>query len=379
MPTIQTKIKLRQDTAAAWALANPVLDSGEPGIEADTGAWKIGDGSSDWTSLSYVVGAPGPAGATGAQGPAGLTGPSGPAGADSVVPGPQGVPGEDGLDGAIGPAGPQGPAGNDGATGPTGPQGDVGPQGPSGNDGAIGPQGATGANGSDGASAYEVAVAEGFVGTEVAWLASLVGPSGAQGPQGVQGVPGSDGSQGPQGDPGADGAQGIQGPAGSDGEDGAVGPQGPAGSGTTVTFFQVADDGATGQLTTGTPADLAGMWAAPTLTAADFIWNGATGILEVNASGTLEIDAKVTSWNNLNNRHELHAQLFDGSGVLVEDAQYASRNNTQDEGSVYIPGFKVAVTAGDTFRLRVFDIGVAATVGAANVAGMTYLSAKLYK
>jgi len=39
--------------------------------------------------------------------------------------------------------------------------------------------------GVQGASAYEVAVANGFVGTEAQWLASLAGP---QGPQGTAGV-----------------------------------------------------------------------------------------------------------------------------------------------------------------------------------------------
>lgn len=151
------------------------------------------------------------------------------------------------------------------------------------------------------------------------------------------------------------------------------------GGGTTITFFQVEDDGTTGQLTTGTAADLGGMWGTPSFTDSDFTWNGTTGILTVNTTGTVEFDIKVTSYNNANNRHELHAQLYkNGSTVIVEDAQYASRNNTQDEGSVYICGFKDAATATDTYRIRVFDIGVAATIGASNVAGMTYLSAKLY-
>ena len=60
--------------------------------------------------------------------------------------------------------------------------------------------GATGKTGQDGAaglSAYQIAVAGGFKGTEAEWLASLVGKDGADG---------------------KDGAQGIQGPAGSDGK-----------------------------------------------------------------------------------------------------------------------------------------------------------------
>lgn len=47
--------------------------------------------------------------------------------------------------------------------------------------GPAGPAGPQGDPGADGASAYEVAVANGFVGTESAWLASLVGPAGADG------------------------------------------------------------------------------------------------------------------------------------------------------------------------------------------------------
>lgn len=43
----------------------------------------------------------------------------------------------------------------------------------------------------DGASAYEVAVANGFSGTEGEWLASLEGPEGPQGPAGQDGADGA--------------------------------------------------------------------------------------------------------------------------------------------------------------------------------------------
>jgi hypothetical protein len=106
-----------------------------------------------------------------------------------------------------------------------------------------------------GPSAYEVAVAEGFTGTEDEWLASLEGPQGPQGPQGIQGVSGPQGIQGPKGDTGAQGIQGVQGPAGPEGDsayevavangfvgteaewlaslEGPQGPQGPAGQNGT--------------------------------------------------------------------------------------------------------------------------------------------------
>lgn len=57
-----------------------------------------------------------------------------------------------------------------------------------------------------GKSAYEVAVENGFSGSESQWLASLVGPAG---PQGIQGVAGPAGSVGPAG------PSGPQGPAGT--------------------------------------------------------------------------------------------------------------------------------------------------------------------
>jgi len=121
------------------------------------------------------------------------------------VQGPQGAAGPAGATGATGPAGPKGDTGDTGPTGATGPKGDTGDTGPQ------GPAGADGATGADGPSAYEVAVANGFVGTEAAWLASLVGATGATGPQGPQGDPGAAGATGPQGDPGPAGTNGVDG------------------------------------------------------------------------------------------------------------------------------------------------------------------------
>lgn len=56
-----------------------------------------------------------------------------------------------------------------------GPQGEQGEQGPA---GPMGPSGPSGPAGADGASAYQVAVDNGFVGTEEQWLASLEGGAG---------------------------------------------------------------------------------------------------------------------------------------------------------------------------------------------------------
>ena len=85
------------------------------------------------------------------------------------------------LTGITGPQGPAGPAGADGAPGATGPVGPAGPQGEIGLTGATGPTGATGA------SAFQIAVQNGFVGTEQQWLDSLAG-GGLPGPAGTNGL-----------------------------------------------------------------------------------------------------------------------------------------------------------------------------------------------
>ena len=72
MPVI-AQIQLRRGTAAAWTSANPVLSAGEPGYETDTGALKIGDGSTAWTSLPYVTGGSGFTTYTHTQGAASAT------------------------------------------------------------------------------------------------------------------------------------------------------------------------------------------------------------------------------------------------------------------------------------------------------------------
>lgn len=51
---LDTKIQLRNDTAANWKAANPILLKGELGIEIDTRKLKIGDGISPWLGLKYV-------------------------------------------------------------------------------------------------------------------------------------------------------------------------------------------------------------------------------------------------------------------------------------------------------------------------------------
>lgn len=50
-----TQIKLRRDTSANFASANPVLGVGEPAYETDTKKLKIGDGTTAYTQLEYFT------------------------------------------------------------------------------------------------------------------------------------------------------------------------------------------------------------------------------------------------------------------------------------------------------------------------------------
>ena len=71
-----------------------------------------------------------------------------------------------------------------------------------------------GLGGVPGASAYDIAVAEGFVGDEAAWLESLVGQNGQRGDDGQDGQDGNPGPPGGQGERGFTGDQGLSGLSG---------------------------------------------------------------------------------------------------------------------------------------------------------------------
>ncbi len=121
------------------------------------------------TTIEPVQGNTGPTGATGAQGiqgptgepgidaDTGATGPAGPTGGVGAT-GPTGLPGLDANTGATGPIGPTGYTGYTGAagtaadTGATGPAGGVGATGPIGPTGLAGSATNTGATGPTGAS-----------------------------------------------------------------------------------------------------------------------------------------------------------------------------------------------------------------------------------
>jgi len=64
---VQTQIQIRRGTASQWTTTNPVLAAGELGLETDTGYLKAGNGSSLWTSLTYINQIPFPLITTNAQ------------------------------------------------------------------------------------------------------------------------------------------------------------------------------------------------------------------------------------------------------------------------------------------------------------------------
>lgn len=47
--------QFRRGTAAVWAASNPVLSAGEPGVELDTGVFKLGDGATPWAALTKFL------------------------------------------------------------------------------------------------------------------------------------------------------------------------------------------------------------------------------------------------------------------------------------------------------------------------------------
>jgi hypothetical protein len=209
---------------------------GEQGPPGDSAYQVAVDNGFVGTEVEWLESLVGPEGPQGDEGPKGDTGDEGPQGIQGV----QGNPGADGEDGADGDSAYQ-VALDNGFVGTepqwlaslVGPEGDQGVQGVPGNDGAPGV---------DGDSAYEVAVTNGFIGTESAWLASLVGPEGPQGDEGIQGDPGTPGDDGLSAydlalDNGFEGTisewleslvgpEGPQGIQGVPGEDGADGEQG---------------------------------------------------------------------------------------------------------------------------------------------------------
>lgn len=165
---------------------------GEQGIQGSQGE-KGDKGDQGEIGLQGLQGLQGEVGTEGSQGIQGIQGEQGLQGIQGQIglQGPQGIEGLKGETGSQGIEGLQGLKGDQGETGIQGPQGiqgEQGLQGIQGTQGLKGDQGEIGlpgTEGNQGLSAYEVAVANGFIGNEVDWLASLEGATGLQGPAGA--------------------------------------------------------------------------------------------------------------------------------------------------------------------------------------------------
>ncbi|MEU3917126.1 collagen-like protein [Streptomyces sp. NPDC029004] len=163
-----------------------------------------------------------------------------------------------------------------------------------------------------GDSAYEVALAAGFVGTIAQWLASLVGPTGQTGAQGAQGAPGTPGDDAYEvavaagysgtraqwlaslvGPTGQTGATGQQGPPGTNGANGAPGVvQSVNGQSLAAVVLDAADVGAVPNTAPGAPNGLAQLDATGKVPAAQLpagggavtSVNGRTGVVVLTAA-----------------------------------------------------------------------------------------------
>ena len=158
---------------------------GERGLQGERGAQgeRGIQGLQGIQGIQGLPGAKGDTGERGAQGERGLQG----------LPGKDGAAGAKGADGLPGADGAKGDKGEQGERGLTGAKGDKGSDGLNGKDGLPGAKGAdglpgkNGVDGKDGKSAYQIAVAQGFAGSEAAWLASLKGEKGDKGDAGAGG------------------------------------------------------------------------------------------------------------------------------------------------------------------------------------------------
>ena len=102
-------------------------------------------------------------------------------------------------------------------------------KGDKGEKGNTGAKGNPGQNGAEGKSAYAIAVEHGYENSEDEWLLSLKGEKGDTGERGEKGETGQQGEQGPKGEKGDPGDRGLQGIPGEKGEKGDTGVAGKDG------------------------------------------------------------------------------------------------------------------------------------------------------
>lgn len=181
--------------------------------------------------------------------------------------------------------------------------------------------GVAGPRGEKGYSAYEVAIKNGYTGTEAEWLATLKGEKGEKGEPGVNGIEGKPGKDGVDGVNGADGKPGTnglsayelaakngfsgnesawlaslkgdkgdQGPKGDEGQNGVNGADGKDG----LSAYAIAVKNGYN----GTEADWVNKWLRGTIVSADVDDSGVMSMTDINGNvinTTLAPIAKATS------------------------------------------------------------------------------------
>lgn len=191
--------------------------------------------------------------------------------------------------------------------------------------------------GDPGKSAYQVAVDNGFSGTEEEWLASLVGP---QGPTGSTGATGATGPVGATGSTGPTGATGSTGPTGATGATGSTGPTGATGStgpvGATGSTGPTGPTGATG----ATGAD--GFSPTATVTKSGSV--ATITITDKNSTTTATVNDGVTDYSDLTNKPTKLSDFADdlGSSPTHTHSQYLTSYTETD------PAFTASAAHGIT-------------------------------
>ncbi|MEZ5285806.1 MAG: hypothetical protein R2712_13570 [Vicinamibacterales bacterium] len=225
------------------------------------------------------------------------------------------------IDALGGPPGPTGPTGPAGAAGPTGPTGVAGAAGPTGADGAAGPTGPAGPTGA-------------------------VGPTGIAGPTGPTGA---DGAAGPTGPTGLTGSAGAPGATGATGATGPTGPTGSGGSGLGAYASASNDSGSViAVVLGGTSVPLPNSQLLQNVTV-----NGSNTIFTVPNTGAYRLNFCVRTTSDL----LVSARLaINGTGSTP-----LSIVPNQSQSTFCRSGI-VALTAGDTVELQLYNLLGAATL-----------------
>lgn len=149
-----------------------------------------------------------------------------------------------------------------------------------------------------------------------------------------------------------------------------------SGGGGSVDVYQSFKSNS--QVTTGTPTDLTG-WAEDIATSSVAI-DSASGEVTFNDAGVYLVSCHVvgedTAGNNGRCELNIKMQIDRGAGYVdapaAIDAQYAIRNNTQDQGSAQFDNYALEVDSGNKIKIQVFDVGIPVEI-LANRARLTIL------